>query len=89
MNDFALDRTIEETQSPTNPNGQENLIGDNSPTRLHWAVPDRQMPQFLQPTRWWITSTAIPLLAVRGKNSFSASVFPPMLSIRLWMLFIM
>jgi potassium channel subfamily K len=65
MNDLGLDRTIGETRDAVNPDHQEDRGSsrESSPTRLHWAIPDRQLPQFLQPTRWWITSTAIPLLA--------------------------
>jgi hypothetical protein len=80
MNDPGLDRTIGETRDAVNPDHQlqedRGSSRESSPTRLHWAIPDRQLPQFMQPTRWWITSTAIPLLAVREENVFSASIFP-------------
>lgn len=54
-------------------NGNQRLEADHSNginmtesnTRLRWTAEDRELDQFLQPTRWWFASTEIPLIAVR------------------------
>ncbi|KKA22952.1 Potassium channel [Rasamsonia emersonii CBS 393.64] len=66
MNDPGLDPSIADAASEADRNESSdpsNPEADESETYLHWAAEDRELAQFLQPARWWIASTEIPLLA--------------------------
>lgn len=74
MNDPGLDPSIAVAASQADRNEQSdpsNGEADESETYLHWAAEDRELAQFLQPARWWIASTEIPLLAVGEPSKMS------------------
>ncbi|KAL1968149.1 hypothetical protein VTN77DRAFT_2280 [Rasamsonia byssochlamydoides] len=68
MNDPRLDPPISDAASQASRNASREFTqpepdADGPGTYLHWAAEDRELAQYLQPARWWIASTEIPLLA--------------------------
>lgn len=69
MNDPGLDSAIEDVATETDRNRDDENSRprtDDSGSHVHWASKDREIGQFLQPTRWWFASVEIPLIAVCG-----------------------
>ncbi|EED18628.1 potassium channel, putative [Talaromyces stipitatus ATCC 10500] len=62
MNDPGLDPAITETANEVEHRAQD---GSKQPDEryVHWTSADRELEQFLQPTRWWYASNEIPLVA--------------------------
>src|SRR4051794_35200132 len=61
MNDPGLDPAIAETANEVEHRTQDGHKEDDR--YVHWTSADRELTQFLQPTRWWYASTEIPLIA--------------------------
>jgi potassium channel subfamily K len=62
MNDPGLDPAIAETANDVEHRTQDGHKESDS-RYVHWTSPDRELTQFLEPTRWWYANTEIPLIA--------------------------
>lgn len=62
MNDPGLDPAIAETANEVEHRTQDGHKESES-QYVHWTSPERELTQFLEPTRWWYASTEIPLIA--------------------------
>lgn len=66
MNDPGLDPAIADTANSVEgraQDGSKEPDGRDPNGFVHWASEDRELAEFLQPTRWWYASTEIPLIA--------------------------
>lgn len=70
MNDPGLDDAIADSANDMDGGQRPESGGDGelneteTETYLTWAAEDRELDNFLQPTKWWFASTEIPLIAV-------------------------
>lgn len=62
MNDPGLDPAIAETANDVEHRTQDGRKESDN-RYVHWTSPDRELTQFLEPTRWWYANTEIPLIA--------------------------
>ncbi|KUL89073.1 hypothetical protein ZTR_06138 [Talaromyces verruculosus] len=76
MNDPCLDPAIAETANQVEHRTQDGHKESKS-QYAHWTSPDRELTQFLEPTRWWYASTEIPLIAATFEMEIVSDGEPP------------